>query len=141
MSSPGLGYRVAFSGPIPSSRSPMGIQPPSPLQRTWMICDSSGRRRRNAPTVAGASASSGRARNENPPAEISSTGSILLPRDRGDVRGDVADLLGAQPATEGRHRSQPVRDPLDDERSGWLRGIEIGADVALRARIREGMAP
>ena len=28
---------VAFSGPMPSSRSPHGIQFDSPLQRQWMI--------------------------------------------------------------------------------------------------------
>jgi len=53
----------AFSGASPRSRSPNGIQPASPPQRTWMMRDSSGRSRRNAATVLGASSFSRRAAN------------------------------------------------------------------------------
>src|SRR5918996_3918609 len=57
---------------MPMSRSPIGIQPPSPDQRTWMIFESSGSIRRKAATVSGAASSSKRAVNSNPPAVIPS---------------------------------------------------------------------
>ena len=58
---------------MPSSRAPQGIQFDSPLQRQWMSRSSNGRIARNAATVAGASASSKRARKVNPAAQILST--------------------------------------------------------------------
>src|SRR5437764_7891748 len=74
---PGCGYDVAFSGPIPKSRSPHGIQFDSPLQRQWMIRSSSGRLALNAATVFGASSSSQRATKRMPAATISSTRETL----------------------------------------------------------------
>ena len=56
----------------------MGIQPPSPDQRTWMIFESSGNRRRNAATVSGAAPSSKRAVKESPEAVISITSGTLV---------------------------------------------------------------
>src|SRR5262245_57192603 len=56
----------------------MGIQPPSPDQRTWMIFDSSGSMRRKAVTVSGAASSSKRAVNEKPEALISSIARTLV---------------------------------------------------------------
>src|SRR5207244_4236650 len=52
----------------PKSRSPSGIQTPSPLQRTWTIWLSNGMRLRNAAQVLGAKASSKRASKVKSPA-------------------------------------------------------------------------
>src|SRR5215831_5740182 len=125
MSSPGLGYLVAFSGPMPRSRSPIGIQPPSPDQRTWMIFDSSGRSRRKAATVAGAASSSSRALKAKPLALNESTGGTLLSGDARDVGGDGVDLGLAQLGAEGRHGAETVLDPFADERGGWLCRVEV----------------
>src|SRR5436305_4223268 len=100
-SSPGCGYEVAFSGPIPKSRSPHGIQFDSPLQRQWMIRSSSGRLALKAATVCGASSSSHRATKRIPAATISNTPENLPEhdRDRDDARrGDAEDRPDVQPA-------------------------------------------
>ena len=73
---------------MPSSRSPNGIQFDSPLQRQWMIFDSSGSRRRNAATVSGAASSSKRATKRNSPAAISASR-----RDLSALRDPAAEEL------------------------------------------------
>src|SRR5438477_10161082 len=56
---------------MPTSRSPIGIHADWPLQRAWMILESSGSRRRNAATVCGAVPSSRRAVKRKSPETIS----------------------------------------------------------------------
>src|SRR5436305_8045772 len=117
-SSPGCGYEVAFSGPIPKSRSPHGIQFDSPLQRQWMMRSSSGRLALKAATVFGASSSSQRATKRMPAVTISSTRETLSPlgrqaeaeRDEHDARHDVEcapDAGDAQRCPGARHEQEP----------------------------------
>src|SRR5262245_42825370 len=88
---------------MPTSRSPIGIHPPSPDQRTWMILESSGSIRRNAATVSGAASSSKRAVNEKPLAVISSMCPTLTgARDPGAQQ--LAFLLGDAGRVPRRHR-------------------------------------
>ena len=51
-----------------------------------------------------------------------------------DVVGDRLDLLRRVLVLEGRHHALPVRDAIDHELLRRLRVVEVGADVAARAR-------
>src|SRR5262245_7242937 len=97
---------------MPTSRSPIGIQPPSPDQRTWMIFESSGSMRRKAATVSGAASSSKRAVNENPEAVISSMAATLACAcDPGCEQ--VALLVGDAGRVSRRHGTGEHRLALD----------------------------
>src|SRR3954453_19320398 len=95
--SPGAGWLVWFSNPIPTSNSPSGIHVDSPLQRTWMTFCANGRSFVNAAHVFGARSSSSRALNAYGQAVIDSMdiGSALL----GCLEGDDA---------AGRRRDDPA---------------------------------
>src|SRR5919106_922024 len=132
MSSPGLGYRVAFSGPMPTSRSPIGIHVPSPDQRTWMIRDSSGSSPRKAATVCGASSSSKRALNSKPPASISSMSRTLIPSRRIGaqvrVRLDRSESREAEPLVERLGARVAVKDAERDRLPRGRASLEQRAD-------------
>ena len=64
----------------------------------------------------------------------------LAARAGDDVVGDGLDLLRRVLVLEGRHRALPVRDALDHELLRRLRVVEVGADVAARARRVERVA-
>ena len=57
-----------------------------------------------------------------------------------DVRGDVRDLLIGELAGERRHRAHALRDAGHDELVVRLGVVEIRADGAGRAGVREGVA-
>src|SRR6185312_7516651 len=102
------------SWPIPSSRSPHGIQLDSPLQRQWMIRSSNGRIALNAATVAGAPASSQRARKTIPAATISNMRVTLAAREPVGERQPL--VVGHLRRVAERHRVRVDRDRADEVR-------------------------
>src|SRR5438105_13589830 len=135
-SSPGCGYEVAFSGPMPRSRSPHGIQFDSPLQRQWMIRSSNGRIARNAATVFGARSSSNRATKWRPAALISSTAATLSGAE--PAREQVALGLGHVRDVPEGHRPEHHRLLLDRPRLGLDLSARVEPD-ALRRRREPGL--
>ena len=134
---------------MPSSRSPKGIQFDSPLQRQWMIFESSGSSRRNDATVAGAASSSKRATKRKSPACDLDHGPTLAPcsiqRPSSSRSASVIPVAFPSGITFVRTASSLDRVgarldllrrvELDAERRGRERGVGRARGVARRAAL------
>ncbi len=89
----------------------------------------------------GASASSSRAANSNPPAVILSMRPRILPPAAPETYAATASISAArQLAGECRHDTLPVRHAVGHERRGRLRRVEARTDRAGRSGVRERVA-